>query len=70
MKTSKLVTETPLAKITGKFCVMRQSHTSKRMVFTALHDDVLSASEEAQRLSAESPDLRYLVMKVVTAVGP
>ena len=70
MKTSKPVNETPLPKITGKFCVMRQSHTSKRMVFTALHDDALSATEEAQRLHSESPDLRYLVVKVVTAIGP
>lgn len=70
MKTSKPVNETPLPKITGKFCVMRQSHTSKRMVFTHLHDDVLSATEEAQRLNSESPHLRYLVMKVVTAIGP
>jgi endonuclease V-like protein UPF0215 family len=70
MKTSKLANETPLPKLTGKFCVMRQSHTVKRMVFTAVHDDVLSATEEAQRLHAEKPDLRYLVMKVVTAIGP
>ena len=70
MKTSKLANETPLPKLIGKFCVMRQSHTIKRMVFTTVHDDVLSATEEAQRLQMEKPDLRYLVMKVVTAISP
>ena len=54
MKTSKLVNDTPLAKITGKFCVMRQSHTSKRMVFTALHDDVLSAVKRRSDLAGKA----------------
>lgn len=49
---------------------MRQSETGKRMVFTALHDDVLTATDEAQRLNSENPHLRYLVLKVVTAIGP
>lgn len=70
MQPRKLVNDTPLPKLTGKFCVMRQSLNTKRMVVTCLHDDALAATEEAQRLNSNDPHLRFMVVKVITAIGP
>ena len=69
MKTSKQIDEVPRNEWQGKFCVMRETEPRKSMKFSRLHDDVLSATEEAQRMNGEHPEARYLVMKVVTVVG-
>jgi len=69
MKTSKQIDEVPRTEWKGKFCVMRETEPRKSMKFSQLHDDVLSATDEAQRLNDMHPEVRYLVMKVVTVVG-
>jgi hypothetical protein len=69
-KTSKPLLMVPMDKLTGKYGVMRQSTSLKRMKFQALHDDVLSATEEAKRMKDEHPDLLFMVVKVITSIGP
>ena len=68
MKAINPVNKIPRTEWKGKFCVMRQTETLKNMKFSSLHDDVLSATEEAQRLNSERPDVAYMVIRVVTVV--
>lgn len=69
MKTSKHFTAVPLADLRGQFAVARQSSGLRNMRFTSIHADVMSATDEAQRLQAIRPDLRYMVIKIIANVG-
>ena len=69
MKTSTKIDATPREEWKGKFCVMRETESKKNMKFSHLHSDVLSATEEAERMNSEKPEVRYMVVRVVTVVG-
>ena len=69
MKTSKPFDETAREEWKGKFCVMRETESRKNMKFAQLHDDVLTATEEAERMNSEKPEVRYMVVKVVAVIG-
>lgn len=67
MKTSTDFNQLPL--LTGKFAVVRQSQNLTKMKFAQIHDDSLSAIDEAERLLAEDPTGKFLVIKVITTIG-
>ena len=60
----KLIGETLLIQLLGKFAVMRQSRSGKNMRFTCIHDSLELAIKEANRLHAKAPTERFLVMVV------
>jgi hypothetical protein len=68
MKTSLSMTQIPKENWNGKFAVMRQTLNKHGMKFFVLHNDVLSATEEAQRLNNEDPEGYFLVVKIVATV--
>jgi hypothetical protein len=64
----ELIERQPLENITGQYAVMQQKHRSRSMRFTVTHPTLETAKREAQRLSAESPDKRYLIVLVADYV--
>lgn len=60
-----MIGETLLENIHGKYAVMRQSRHTKSMRFTCVHDCIDKAKLEANRLSKEGNNKRYLVVQVV-----
>ena len=60
-----MIGETPLQNLHGKYAVMRQSRKTISMRFTCIHDSIEKAQSEANRLSKEANDKRYLVVQVV-----
>jgi hypothetical protein len=59
----------PLENLMGLYAVMRQSHKSKSIRFSCVHETRLEASAEAARLNAESLASRYLIVHIVDHVG-
>jgi hypothetical protein len=62
-----MIGETPLQNLHGKYAVMRQSRHTKSMRFTCIHESIDRAIAEADRLSKEANDKRYLVVQVVAS---
>ena len=60
-----MIGETPLQNLHGKYAVMRQSRHTKSMRFTCIHDSIEKAQAEANRLSKQAEDKRFLVLEVV-----
>jgi hypothetical protein len=60
-----MIGETPLQNLHGKYAVMRQSRHTKSMRFTCIHDSIEKALAEANRLSKQAEDKRFLVLEVV-----
>lgn len=64
LKKPKLIGETPLENLSGKFVVMRQSRHVKSFRFTCIHDSYDLAMREAKRLTKANNTERYLVLEV------
>lgn len=64
LKKPKLIGETPLINLSGKFVVMRQSRNFKSFRFTCVHDTFDIAMREAKRLSKANQTERFLVLQV------
>ena len=60
-----MIGEAPLQNLHGKYAVMRQSRHTKSMRFTCIHDSIEKAQAEANRLSKQAEDKRFLVLEVV-----
>jgi hypothetical protein len=60
-----VIGETPFKNIHGMYAVMRQSRSIKSMRFTCIHDSLLNAIQEADRLALQNKTERYLVVRVV-----
>lgn len=60
-----MIGDTPLENLHGKYAVMRQLRHTKSMRFTCIHDSIEKAQAEANRLSKQAEDKRYLVVQVV-----
>jgi len=60
-----MIGESPLQNLHGKYAVMRQSRHTKSMRFTCIHDSIEKAQAEANRLSKQAEDKRFLVLEVV-----
>jgi len=63
-----MIGETPLLDLQGMYAVMRQSRKTKSMRFTCIHDSLLKATQEADRLSKQADGKRYLVVQVVSSI--
>jgi len=62
---AKLIGNSPLNDLFGKFAVMRQSKRAKSMRFTCIHESIDLANIEASRLSKSEPEERFLILQVV-----
>jgi hypothetical protein len=69
VKTSEPLGSRPLTSVLGHYVVMRQSQDAKAMRFTTCHWTLESAKKEAERLSSDMPNCRYLVLQVVDSSG-
>lgn len=65
LKKAKLIGETPLENLSGKYVVMRQSKSTRGFRFTCFHETKELAEREAARLGKETPDRRYLVLQIL-----
>lgn len=62
---AKLIGNSPLDDLQGKFAVMRQTLSGKSMRFTCIHESIDLANNEASRLSKSAPEERFLILQVV-----
>lgn len=62
---SKPLAELELPSLVGQFCVVRQHPDFRAMRFTAAHETLEKAMNEAKRLKIEKPYYRYMVVQAV-----
>jgi hypothetical protein len=63
LKKAKVIGESPLQDVEGKFVVMRQSKRARNFRFTCYHETQSDALKEANRLAKAMPGCRFLVLQ-------
>jgi hypothetical protein len=63
LKKAKVIGESPLQDLDGKFVVMHQSKRARNFRFTCYHQTKEDALKEANRLAKVLPGCRFLVLQ-------